>query len=69
MKNKIDLGASLRATRKAAGLTQQDLAEKAGLSTQIICKIERGRSLPNVSTLVLLADALDIYVSELVRPA
>lgn len=55
------LGEMLRKYRAAAGLTQADLADRAGLSERAIGKIERGelRS-PRASTLALLADALGL---------
>ena len=50
--------------RKKKGYTQVDLAKKSGISQQGISRIERGDRSPNVVTIRLLADALDIPVSE-----
>ena len=47
-----DLGAALRAKRRAAGLTQADLAQRAGCRRQTIVAIEAGHS---VQSDVLLA--------------
>ncbi|HEV2458120.1 MAG TPA: helix-turn-helix transcriptional regulator, partial [Ktedonobacterales bacterium] len=49
----------LRHHRTAAGLTQEELAARAGLSSDAISTLERGaRRRPRKDTVVLLADAL-----------
>lgn len=54
-----DFGALLRRHRLAAGLSQQSLAERAGLSIYGISALERGyRKTPQFETLSLLAGAL-----------
>ena len=53
------LGALLRAMREDAGLSQEELAERAGLSTHAISALERGtRTRPYPHTLRSLAAAL-----------
>ena len=53
------LGALLRRYRGAAGITQEELAERAGLSVQAISMLERGvRQAPRSSTIETLARAL-----------
>ena len=51
--------------RHEMGLSQQDLANRAGLSLQTINQIERGRHRPRPRTLVTLAQALDWTPGEL----
>jgi predicted ATPase/DNA-binding XRE family transcriptional regulator len=54
-------GERLRALRLAAGLTQEALAERAGLSLNAINSLERGqRRSPYPRTIRVLADALDL---------
>ncbi|MFG1647100.1 helix-turn-helix domain-containing protein, partial [Amycolatopsis sp. NPDC049252] len=54
-------GARLRRLRRAAGLTQEALAEKSGLSGQAVGALERGdRRFPQRATLDRLADALEL---------
>jgi predicted ATPase/DNA-binding CsgD family transcriptional regulator len=54
-------GDLLRRYRTAAGLTQEELAERAGLSTRGISDLERGaRGLPRKDTLQLCLHALDL---------
>ena len=49
----------LRQLRTAASLSQEDLAERAGLSLRGISDLERGlRRAPHLSTVRMLADAL-----------
>src|SRR5579871_6613263 len=58
-------GALLRRLRKAANLTQEELAERAGLSRRGINDLERGARLtPRRDTADLLADALGLAGEE-----
>jgi predicted ATPase/DNA-binding XRE family transcriptional regulator len=58
-------GEMLRQRRVAAGLTQEELAERAGLSRRGISDLERGaRTHPYRETLSLLADALGLQGAE-----
>src|SRR5688572_33091522 len=52
-------GDLLRQARTAAALSQEELAERAGLSTRGISALERGiRRAPRLATVRMLADAL-----------
>ncbi len=54
-----DLGKRLQAVRQAAGLTQQELCHKAGLSYSTLAKIERGAiKSPSIFTIQQLATVL-----------
>lgn len=53
------IGARLRMRRRAAGLSQQKLAEQLGVTFQQIQKYERGSNRIAGSTLILIAEALD----------
>lgn len=56
----------LRRLRTAAGLTQQQLAVKAGLSVSVVVHLEGGRIPdPRMSTLKALAKALGVGLDEL----
>src|SRR5215211_7931889 len=58
-------GDLLRRYRVAAGLTQEALAERAGVSTRGVTDLERGaHGLPRKDTLQLLLDALDLAVAD-----
>ena len=64
-KLKYQLGANIAAFRKHNGLTQAGLAEKLNYSDKAVSKWERGESMPDVLTLVQLADLFDITVNDL----
>ena len=58
-------GDALRRLRLEAGLTQEDLAERAGLSVRGLSDLERGlRRTPRPGTARLLADALGLHGGE-----
>lgn len=59
------VGRAVREARKAQGLSQEALAEKAGFQRNYIGRIERGERNPNVSTLVVLGRALGIRPADL----
>ena len=65
-KLKKQIGANLAAYRKRQGLTQAELAEKLNYSDKAVSKWERGDSIPDVLTLMQLAELFDITVNELV---
>lgn len=48
----------LRERRRAAGLSQADLAERSGVSTEFVSRMERGVTFPSVPTLMSLCRAL-----------
>jgi transcriptional regulator with XRE-family HTH domain len=63
----MPIGDRLERLRTAAGMTQQALATKAGLSRSVVIHIEAGRIPdPRLSTLPVLAGALGVSVAELI---
>lgn len=56
----LNLGSNILVARKAKELTQQKLAERAGVSRATVAQIESGGVNPRLSTLVDLAFALDV---------
>ncbi len=60
------IGGNLKRLRAAAGLTQRDLADAAGLSLSVVFQVEQGASAdPRASTLRALAAALRCSVDQL----
>ena len=64
-KLKSQLGANIVAYRKRSGLTQAKLAEQLNYSDKAVSKWERGESMPDVLTLVQLAELFEISTDEL----
>ena len=62
----MSVGARLAAARKAAGLTQAEVAEKAGLDPQTVHRIEAAKIAVSMLRLRDLAHALGITLSDVV---
>jgi len=58
---------NLRLYRTQSGLTQEELAEKLGVSRQAVAKWERGESMPDIECCVKLAELYGITVDMLLR--
>ena len=61
------LGNSIREYRTKAGVSQEALAEKAGLHPVYIGKVERGEQWISLHALLRVAKALNTHVSDLVH--
>ena len=59
------LGSKIRILRKAAGLTQEQLAEMVDVSVNFIGYIERGQRAPSIHTLEQIAQGLDVDPKDL----
>ena len=66
-KLKNQLGANIVTYRKRSGLTQAKLAEQLNYSDKAVSKWERGESMPDVLTLMQLAELFHITVDDLLR--
>jgi transcriptional regulator with XRE-family HTH domain len=64
---KDTLGKNIKYFRLQRGLSQADLAEKAGVSITFISNIERGNNYPLAGTICNLAKALNVEVWELFK--
>ena len=65
----MSIGSKIREARKAAKLTQVELAEKTRLSRSYIGDIEKDRYNPSLSTLKLIAKATNMSLSTLLHKA
>ena len=63
------LGKRLRSHRKRQNLSQEALAERAGISCVYLSHIENSRSIPSLETLVRLCRALSITPDSLLLGA
>ncbi|MFD5600951.1 helix-turn-helix domain-containing protein [Leucobacter sp. NPDC058333] len=61
----IRIGAKLRSSRLAQGLTLEQLAQATGLTKGFISRIERNDTMPSVPTLVQLCQALSLPIGNL----
>lgn len=59
---------NIKALRVAAGLSQEELAAKVGVSRSSVARIEAGQAMPSIPTAVHLADALNTTLEALVKP-
>ncbi len=60
-----ELGKRIKAYRMKKGLTLQKLEEKTGFTKGYLSKVENTKKAPPVSTLVVLAKALEVSLSEI----
>ena len=60
----MDIGESIRAARKSAGLTQKQLGEKLGVSAAMIAQYETGRRIPKTSSFKKIMDAIAIGAND-----
>ena len=63
--DQIKIGKFIAQRRKAAGLTQLQLAEKLNITDRAISKWETGKALPDSSIMLDLCDILQITVNDL----
>ena len=66
-KLKSQIGKNIAAHRKRCGMTQAGLAEKLNYSDKAVSKWERGESVPDVITLMQLAEQFEIGVTDLLE--
>lgn len=63
------LGENVRRRRKELGLTQTELADRAGLFHPRVSEVERARSSVTIATVARLAAALETSVADLFQEA
>ena len=65
MKPRHDIRSEVRKHRLLAGITQQELAERIGVTRQTILSIEKGKYTPSVALALRLAAVFDVRVEDL----
>lgn len=60
----LDVGAHLRAVRTIYGLSQRELAKRAGVTNGLISLIEQNRVSPSVSSLKKVLDGIPMSIAE-----
>ena len=62
----VILGRHIAERRRTRGMTQQELAERVGIESVTLSRMETGVSIPSIARLADIADALDTRLAELV---
>jgi len=65
----IQFGKTVRRLRDAAGLSQEELAFRAGMKRSYLSDLERGTRNPTIRALGRLAEALEVPPSRLLEDA
>jgi transcriptional regulator with XRE-family HTH domain len=63
----MKFGETVRRLRKERNLSQEALAERAGMNADFVGFIERGENVPTLTTILQLARALGVQPSVLIR--
>ena len=61
----MELGNKIKQLRFKAGLTQEELAEKLGISPQSVSKWENAVTMPDITTLPLLSEVFGVTIDDL----
>jgi len=64
---KLDLGEKLKKNRKEKGISLSELAKKTGYTRSFISQVERNKTSPSINSLMKLASALEIRLTDLFR--
>lgn len=68
----MNMADRIQALRKAKGVSQEELADKMGVSRQAVSKWESGQSTPDLDKIILLSDLFDVttdYILKGIEPA
>lgn len=64
----LHLARNLRGLREARGLTQQQIATRAGVPRPTVAHLESGSGNPTLAVLIRVASALNVSIEELIGP-
>jgi len=65
----LAIGSRIRQLRGERRLTLQALADMTGLSASLLSLVERGKTSPSIGTLVAIAHAFDVHMTDLMPEA
>ena len=65
--NQEKIGKFVAELRKEKKMTQEELAEKMGVTDKSISRWENGKTMPDLSMIPILAEILDVEISELLN--
>ena len=61
----MNVGKNIAKFRKEKNLTQEELAKKINVSPKTISSYENNKNLPNIETLILLSQELDVSINDI----
>ncbi len=64
---RMDIGVKLKDARRAAGMTQERVAEELGVSRQSVSNWENGRTYPDIVSVVRMSDLYNISLDALLK--
>ena len=59
-------GQNIRAMRIAAGMTIKDIQDACGVSATAVTKWQKGRAVPTIDNMVILADIWKVRIDDIV---
>ena len=65
MKSRYEIRSHVRRHRAAAGMTQQELADRIGVTRQTVLSIEKGKYTPSVALALSIAAVFEVSVESL----
>ena len=65
--NQVKIGSFLKELRKEKNLTQEQFAEKLGISNRTVSRWETGSNMPDISLLTEIAEFYDVSIPELIN--
>lgn len=65
----MDIGQAIKLLRTKQGLTQTQLAERCGMSTNAVCSLETGKAYPPKATVEKLCEAFGLPTAYLLMAA
>ena len=63
----MEIGQKLKDKRASLGLSQEDLAEKIGVTRQTIANWEKGKTYPDIGSVLKLSDLYNVSLDELLK--
>src|SRR3954463_15472327 len=63
----VHIGPRVRALREGMDLSLRDLAERSGVSAQMLSQVERGETSPTLAVAGRIAGGLELSLSQLLR--
>lgn len=65
----VSIGGQIRTARQQRGWYLADVAERLGLSSSVICRLELARREPSMHQLIMVCAVLDLRLSDVIRTA